>query len=48
MKTPGWMTKLARPTLLVANCPGVGFVCAGIIGLILPVIPGVPLLLGAW
>lgn len=45
MKTPVWMAKLARPVSLWRTALGWAFVCAGIIGLVLPVIPGVPLLL---
>ncbi len=45
MKTPAWMAKPARPLSLWRTALGWAFVCAGIIGLILPVIPGVPLLL---
>ncbi len=45
MKTPGWMTKLAGPASLWRTALGWACVCAGIIGIVLPVIPGVPLLL---
>lgn len=45
MKTPAWMAKLARPVSLWRTALGWACVCAGIIGILLPVIPGVPLLL---
>jgi uncharacterized protein len=45
MTTPGWMAKLSRPVSLWRTALGWACVCAGIVGIILPVIPGIPLLL---
>jgi uncharacterized membrane protein YbaN (DUF454 family) len=45
MTTPGWMAKLTRPASLWRTALGWVCVCAGIAGIILPVIPGLPLLL---
>jgi uncharacterized protein YqgC (DUF456 family) len=45
MTTPGWMAKLTRPASLWRTVLGWACVCAGIAGIILPVIPGLPLLL---
>jgi uncharacterized membrane protein YbaN (DUF454 family) len=45
MTSSGQMTKLKRPVSLWRIAVGWALVCAGITGIILPVIPGVPLLI---
>ena len=45
MTPSGWMTKLKGPASLWRTALGWACVCAGIVGIILPVIPGLPLLL---
>jgi uncharacterized protein len=45
MQTPGWIPRVSRPVTLWRIAVGWALVCAGLIGLILPVIPGVPLLI---
>ena len=46
MQTPARMKRIEHPASLLRTAVGWGLVCAGIIGVILPVIPGVPLLIG--
>ena len=45
MKVPGWITNLRRPGSLWGAFVGWACVCAGVLGLVLPVIPGIPLLI---
>ena len=45
MKVPGWITNLRRPGSLWGTVVGWVCICAGVLGLVLPVIPGIPLLI---
>ena len=45
MERRAWIAKVKRPVSLWRVAVGWALVCAGIIGLVLPVIPGVPLLI---
>jgi uncharacterized protein len=44
MKVPGWMMKLKRPGSLWGAVVGWVSICIGVLGLVLPVIPGLPFL----
>ena len=46
MRVSGRMPRLKPPVPLWRTAVGWAFVCAGILGIILPVIPGIPLLIG--
>jgi uncharacterized protein len=45
MKVPGWITNLRRPGSLWGAVVGWVCICVGVLGLVLPVIPGIPLLI---
>lgn len=44
MNVPGWITKLQRPGSLWGAVVGWVCVCIGVLGIVLPVIPGLPFL----
>lgn len=46
MRVSGRIARPGRPASLWRTAVGWALVCAGILGIILPVIPGVPLLIG--
>jgi uncharacterized membrane protein YbaN (DUF454 family) len=46
METPARMKKLTPSVSLWRTAVGWALICAGVIGMILPVLPGVPLLIG--
>jgi uncharacterized protein len=45
MRVPGWITNLRRPGSLWGTVVGWACICVGVLGLVLPVIPGIPLLI---
>jgi uncharacterized membrane protein YbaN (DUF454 family) len=45
MKLPGWLTNPERPGTVWRAAAGWMLVCVGVLGIVLPVIPGVPLLI---
>jgi uncharacterized membrane protein YbaN (DUF454 family) len=46
MTVPGWVTNLKRPGSLWGTVVGWVCICIGVLGLILPIIPGLPFLFG--
>jgi uncharacterized membrane protein YbaN (DUF454 family) len=44
MRVPGWITNLKRPDSLWGTVLGWLCVCIGVLGVVLPVIPGLPFL----
>jgi uncharacterized membrane protein YbaN (DUF454 family) len=44
MKVPGWIMNLRRPGSLWGTVVGWGCVSIGVLGVVLPVIPGIPFL----
>jgi uncharacterized membrane protein YbaN (DUF454 family) len=44
MHVPGWIMNLKRPGSLWGTLVGWVCICVGVLGLVLPVIPGIPLL----
>jgi uncharacterized membrane protein YbaN (DUF454 family) len=44
MKVPGWIRNPSGPPTLWRTAVGWSLVCVGVLGIILPVIPGLPLL----
>jgi uncharacterized membrane protein YbaN (DUF454 family) len=45
MKLPGWIANLKRPGSVWGAVVGWVCICVGVLGLVLPVIPGIPLLI---
>jgi uncharacterized membrane protein YbaN (DUF454 family) len=45
MRVPGWITNLRQPGSLWGTVVGWACICVGVLGLVLPVIPGIPLLI---
>jgi hypothetical protein len=44
MNVPGWITHLKRPRSLWGTVVGWLCVCIGVLGIVLPIIPGLPFL----
>jgi hypothetical protein len=44
MDMPGWITNLKRPGSLLGAIVGWVCVCIGVLGVVLPIIPGIPFL----
>jgi uncharacterized membrane protein YbaN (DUF454 family) len=44
MKVPDWITNPTGPPTLWRTAVGWSLVCVGVLGIVLPVIPGLPLL----
>jgi uncharacterized membrane protein YbaN (DUF454 family) len=44
MKVPAWITNPTGPPTLWRTAVGWSLVCVGVLGIVLPVIPGLPLL----